>query len=380
MRVGSVKSGSSAETSTEAGRWYRQPIVWLGGLVFAALLAGITLTVIVSTRFQDEPLPVGRCPRARDTDQSRRPRRHRGDTAVNAAADACWHCSEPLPQSRSIHASVGGQSRAFCCHGCQTAAEWIERLGLADYYRLRTAPAQTPREPRGSDAWRRPELEQHVVRELGDGCREVMLMIDGVRCSGCAWLIECSLMAMSGVERVSINAAARRVRIVWRPDITSLTPILENLGRIGYSALPLDARSLDDSRRRESRAALKRLLVAAVGAMQAMMFAAVLYFGAVDPGDASTRALFHWFGFLVATPVVLYSAQPFFMGAARALRAGHLGMDVPSRSRLRRSTSRACSRRHAEARTSTSIPCRCSCCSCSPRGTSRCTHGIAPAS
>ena len=59
MRVGSVKSGSSAETSTEAGRWYRQPIVWLGGLVFAALLAGITLTVIVSTRFQDEPLPVG---------------------------------------------------------------------------------------------------------------------------------------------------------------------------------------------------------------------------------------------------------------------------------------------------------------------------------
>ena len=58
MRVGSVKSGSSAETSTEAGRWYRQPIVWLGGLVFPGLLAGITLTIIVATRFQDEPLPV----------------------------------------------------------------------------------------------------------------------------------------------------------------------------------------------------------------------------------------------------------------------------------------------------------------------------------
>ena len=136
-------------------------------------------------------------------------------------------------------------------------------------------------------------------------------------------------MALRGVERVSINAAARRARITWRSEITPLTSILENLGRIGYTALPLDARSLDDSRRRESRAALKRLLVAAFGAMQAMMFAAVLYFGAVDPRDVSTRSLFHWLGFLVATPVVLYSAQPFFVGAARALRAGHLGMDVP---------------------------------------------------
>ena len=248
---------------------------------------------------------------------------------MNTPAEACWHCSERLPQSRWIYASVGGQSRAFCCHGCEAAAEWIDRLGLADYYRLRTAPAQTPRDVRGRDAWRRPEIQQHVVRDLDDGRTEVMLVIDGVRCTGCAWLIERSLMALRGVERVSINAAARRARITWRPEITPLTSILENLGRIGYTALPLDARLLDDSRRRESRAALKRLLVAAIGAMQAMMFAAVLYFGAVDSRDVSTRSLFHWLGFLVATPVVLYSAQPFFVGATRALRAGHLGMDVP---------------------------------------------------
>jgi hypothetical protein len=48
--------------------------------------------------------------------------------------------------------------------------------------------------------------------------------------------------------------------------------------------------------RSESRAALKRLLVAAIGAMQAMMFAVVLYFGGIDPQDSSTRSLFHWHG------------------------------------------------------------------------------------
>ena len=57
---------------------------------------------------------------------------------------------------------------------------------------------------------------------------------------------------------------------------------------------------------------------------------------AVDAGVASgrwfddaTRGLFRWLGFLVATPVVLYSAQPFFAGAVRSLRAGRMGMDVP---------------------------------------------------
>ena len=59
MRVGSVKSGSNAEASAAAGRWYRQPLVWLGGLIFAALLAGTAVTVIVAKPFADQALPVG---------------------------------------------------------------------------------------------------------------------------------------------------------------------------------------------------------------------------------------------------------------------------------------------------------------------------------
>ena len=78
---------------------------------------------------------------------------------------ACWHCSEPLPRLRTIHARVAGQSRTVCCEGCRAAAEWIDQLGLADYYRLRTAPAQTPRAVRALDAWRRPEIERHVIRD-----------------------------------------------------------------------------------------------------------------------------------------------------------------------------------------------------------------------
>lgn len=246
---------------------------------------------------------------------------------------ACWHCGEQLP-AEVLYASIAGQSRALCCRGCLAAAEWIEQLGLGDYYRLRTVLAQKPNDDPSSRssahaAWLRPEVARHVVRKLAQGSSEVMLLVEGVRCSACVWLIERAVGALPGVISVQVNAAAQRARVVWRDAVIALPEILESLARTGYRGRPIDAKALDDVRQRESRDALKRLLVAGFGTMQAMMFATVLYLGGADSLDTTTRELFRWFGFLVATPVVAYSARPFFVGALRSLKMHRLGMDVP---------------------------------------------------
>src|SRR5262245_29501500 len=104
----------------------------------------------------------------------------------------CWHCGEPLPGS-SVRAPIAGEPRSFCCHGCRAAAAWIEQLGLADYYRLRTRPAQKLQLDAGPDrashlAWQRDELARHVIRDRGDGRRETMLLVEGMRCTACVWL------------------------------------------------------------------------------------------------------------------------------------------------------------------------------------------------
>ncbi len=244
----------------------------------------------------------------------------------------CWHCGEPLPAD-APQAMVAGQAHAVCCHGCRAAAEWIDKLGLADYYRLRsTTPPRAP-DPlaaqRCTQTWARPELSRHVVRTLDAGHSEALLLVDGIRCAACVWLIERALGREAGVVSAQVNAAAQRARIVWNPQRTDLSAILAALARTGYSALPLDAGALDDARRRESRAALKRLVVAGFGAMQAMMYASALYLGAFTAMDPATREAMRWLGLLVATPVVFYAARPFFAGAMRALRARTLGMDVP---------------------------------------------------
>src|SRR5262245_9777202 len=130
----------------------------------------------------------------------------------------CWHCGESLPADPP-QANVGGTSHSVCCNGCRAAAEWIAELGLADYYRLRTSPAVRAPDLRDSErnaaAFLRPELSRHFVRTRADGKNEAILLVDGIHCAACCWLIERTLGRLAGVDDVSVNAGAQRARIVF---------------------------------------------------------------------------------------------------------------------------------------------------------------------
>jgi Cu2+-exporting ATPase len=47
--------------------------------------------------------------------------------------------------------------------------------------------------------------------------------------------------------------------------------------------------------------------------------------------DADQRHFLRWISLVMSIPVMLYAAQPFFVGAWRNLRHRNLGMDVPGR-------------------------------------------------
>lgn len=241
----------------------------------------------------------------------------------------CFHCGEPIPRGANYFVAVAGSAQAVCCPGCMAAAEWIAGLGLDSYYRLREQPARRPEGSFDFSAWDRPALQRLHVRMHAPERAEIVLLVEQLRCSACAWLIERALGGADGVREVGVNAPARRVRLVFDPQRVQLSALMQLLGRLGYAPQPLSAASLDSLRQKEGRDALKRLVVAGLGAMQAMMYAVALYAGGFDGIDPATRDFFRWLGFLVATPVVLYSARPFFAGALREWRARHLSMDTP---------------------------------------------------
>ena len=178
-------------------------------------------------------------------------------------------------------------------------------------------------------AWAHPQLAAQVLRDRRDGCSEVALRVESLHDARQVLRLEQQIRSLPGVQRVAIDRPARRVRVVWDARRTSLPGLLDNFAAAGCPAQPLQHDSIDDARSNEQHAALKRLLVAGMCAMQVMTYAFVIYIGVVDFVDFSTRNLFRWLGLLTTAPVVFYSATPFFAGAVHELRERRLGINLP---------------------------------------------------
>jgi Cu2+-exporting ATPase len=241
----------------------------------------------------------------------------------------CFHCHEPLPPGIDLSVAVDGQPQPVCCRGCQAVAELI-LAGHGDYYRFRTAPAARPDTPPAADAWTafdRPQAQAAFVQALPDGRARAGVVVEGLRCAACAWLIEHHLAPFAGVDEVRVSPATGRVQLTWQPQRVPLSALLSALAALGYRPHPLPA-SARDAATRERQRAVKQLLVAGLGMMQVSSFAFAFYV-AGDSLEPAMRDFLRLVSMLVALPVLLYSGAPFFAGALRGLRHGRPGMDLP---------------------------------------------------
>ena len=254
----------------------------------------------------------------------------RGITAAEGSrAEDCFHCGLPVPAGSSFRFEAGGRWRAFCCPGCEMVSRSISGLGLDDYYRFRESQAARPAQRDELAAFDAPAVQARFVRALPDGMAEAQLLLEGLRCSACAWLIEQSLVRAVGVVAAEVHYATKRATVRFDPTIARPSDVLAAVARVGYAAWPYEEGRLALVESRERRSLLRRLWVAGLGMMQVMMYAYPAYIAA--PGDITPdlEALMRWAGLLLTLPVIGYSAGPFFHGAARDLRLKRLGMDVP---------------------------------------------------
>ena len=163
----------------------------------------------------------------------------------------------------------------------------------------------------------------------GERRGESSLQLSGLHCAACSGNVERALGALEGISQVQVSVAARRATVHWDPKRTTPSRWIMAIRRAGYDAAPDAAASSRDMRRREQRQALWRLFVAAFCAMQVMMLATPAY--VAEPGELSgeMRQLLNWGSWVLALPVLLFSAAPYLGAAWRALRDRRIAMDVP---------------------------------------------------
>ncbi|MBI3562025.1 MAG: cadmium-translocating P-type ATPase [Gammaproteobacteria bacterium] len=254
---------------------------------------------------------------------------------MTSKASVCYHCGLDLPPQLAYNVMINAILRPMCCPGCQAVAQAIVDNRLTDYYRYRTAPAATAGEPvpdllKQMTAYDHPKLQQQfVATSTADNHKHTSLILEGIVCAACVWLNEKHVNGLPGVVEFRVNFSNHRASLIWDTTRIKLSEILQAIALIGYRAHPVDAQRQAQIQQRERGRALRRLAVAGLGSMQIMMLAVALYAGAFSGIDTALVGFFRWVSLLLATPVVLYSAWPFYQSAWRDLRLARVGMDVP---------------------------------------------------
>ena len=149
-------------------------------------------------------------------------------------------------------------SRGTCGRGCAGAFELIKGLGLGRYYERRaqagiTKGLQPEEAPVAADpsAW--------VATDAKGVCRR-SLMVEGLQCGACVWLIEQSLLREAGVEQARVSLSTRRLTLAWRDGEADPVKLIDRIQRLGYRLVPFDPRLLQSTDDAESKALLRAMV------------------------------------------------------------------------------------------------------------------------
>ncbi|WP_423228024.1 heavy metal translocating P-type ATPase [Phytopseudomonas dryadis] len=249
-----------------------------------------------------------------------------------ATPTPCYHCGLPVPAGGRFQARILGESRALCCPGCQAVAEAIVEGGLEHYYRHRSDTANNPQQlpqplPDELALYDRADVQRPFVAHQGE-LSETCLLIEGISCAACAWLIERHLRSLPAVAEARLNLSSHRLQIRWADAQLPLSQLLGEVRRIGYAAHPWQADAAAEQLTRENRRAMRELGVAGLLWMQVMMASMATWPEFNIDLSPELDSILRWVSLFLTTPIVFYCCGQFFRGALRDVRTRHLSMDL----------------------------------------------------
>ena len=249
-----------------------------------------------------------------------------------AAPLPCFHCGLPVHTGDAFTAVVLEESRVFCCPGCQAVAQTIVAGGLESYYLHRSESSANPEAlpgvlPDELLLLDREDIQKPFVSTSGT-ISETRLLIEGITCAACGWLIEKHLKQLPGVLETSLNLSNHRLFIRWDAEQIMLSDLLKTIRHIGYAAHPWQADKISEQMQADNRRALRKLGVAGLLWMQVMMASMATWPEFNIDLSEGMDGLLRWVSLILTTPIVFYCSSEFFTGALRDLRTRHLTMDV----------------------------------------------------
>ncbi len=236
----------------------------------------------------------------------------------------CDHCLQETSRASAIIVEINGERKLFCCHGCLGVYELIQSNSLDAFYNQR---CNWQPGPPATEIKLQASAFSDSITGTGNEQR-IELLLSGIRCASCVWLIEKFLMKQPGIISARVNYATHKATISWASDKIDLDTILNTIRSIGY--LPHPSRHNGNAAlfAKEKQDLLLRFGTAGFFAMQLMLFTTALYAGFFEGMEERYKLAFQLISWALATPVLFYSGHPFLSSAFRSLRRLTLNMDV----------------------------------------------------
>jgi P-type Cu+ transporter len=167
------------------------------------------------------------------------------------------------------------------------------------------------------------------------------LPVLGMTCASCQHHVEEALRSTAGVQSARVDLMANRAGVVFDPNATTPTKLIEAIRAAGYDAVlprtgPLRAQSSSDDAK--PIAAERRAWVAIFAGAVAMLLAMPLD-SAMGPLDHALMRLapwlyavspdvLRWFLLVMTAIIVVWAARGIYLNAIRALRHGSTNMNT----------------------------------------------------
>ncbi len=160
------------------------------------------------------------------------------------------------------------------------------------------------------------------------GAQKILnLSVRGAKCGGCLSKIENAVGAVPGVEQVRMNLSNGKLKVAWQGP-TSANLIVERVTELGYGVSAYSEDGSEQAAKREERALLISMGVAAFALANIMLLSVSVWGGHGEMGS-DTRTALHAISGLIAFPVLVFSGRHFFQSAWSVLKHGRANMDVP---------------------------------------------------
>lgn len=244
-------------------------------------------------------------------------------------SENCFHCGQAIVKER-----IAFDNKAFCCNGCKSVFEILNMNDLGNFYELNKSSGIRPNDENISqfDYLDTSEVFTKVTDFSEGNTTLVTFKIPVIHCSSCIWLLESLQTLNKDINYSQVNFTRKTVQISFNHNELKLSELAKFLTNLGYKPV-INLETADKKEEFFDKTLIIKLAVAGFAFGNGMLFVypeyAAQVMGTSDFWMEQYKNLFRFISFLLATPVVFYSASDYFKSAWFGLKNKIVNIDVP---------------------------------------------------